>query len=139
MSTENERALDAFIKQLTKEIPLEEPNDQFTDTVLSTIEATIKQRVRIVHTPVFSKTSWVVIGLIAIALLIIGYLSGEQGTALPNFFSFLTEASNTKIALSLPTIANSKILLFSSLAFICCVAIQILWLKKSWAKKHVLF
>lgn len=139
MNTENQKDLDAFIRQLTKEIPLEEPRDHFTETVLSKIEANVKQPIHVVYTPLFSKTSWVVISLIAITLLIIGYFAGEQETVLTNVFSLLTERSESLPTINLPSISNSKILLFSSLALISCVAIQIIWLKNSWAKKQVLF
>ena len=139
MSTENERALDAFIRQLTKEIPLEEPNEQFTDTVLGKLKSANEPGLKSVYTPVFSLTVWVVVGFIAVALLIIGYFTGEQGTVLSGFFSSLTERSKTMLGGNIPSISSSKILLFSSAALISCVAIQIIWLKKSWAKKQVLF
>ncbi len=139
MSTENERALDAFIRQLTKEIPLEEPNEQFTDTVLDKLKASREPGIKSVYTPVFSLTSWVAVAFLAVALLIIGYFTGEQGTALSGFLSSITEGSRTIFSGNLPSISSSKILLFSSLALISCVAIQIIWLKKSWENKQVMF
>ena len=139
MSTENERAVDAFIRQLTKEIPLEEPNEQFTDNVLGKLKSSSEPGIKSVYTPVFSLTSWVAVSCLAVALLLIGYFTGEQGTVLSGFFSSITERSKTIFSGNLPSISSSKILLFSSLALISCVAIQIVWLKKSWAKKRVMF
>ncbi len=139
MSTENERALDAFIRQLTKEIPLEEPNKQFTDTVLGKLKSSGETGVKTVYTPVFSLASWIAVGCLAVALLLLGYFSGEQGTVFSGFFSSLTERSKTMFSGNLPSILSSRILLFSSLALISCVAIQIIWLKKSWANKRVMF
>jgi hypothetical protein len=139
MSTENESALDAFIRQLTKEIPLEEPNDQFTDKVLENIEKSRKRSIQSVYTPVFSKVAWMVVGFIVISLLVIGYFSGEQESVLPILVSYLAEQSEISFTLSLPSIASSRILLFSFLALICCLLIQIIWLKKSWTHKRVMF
>ncbi|WP_297761477.1 hypothetical protein [uncultured Muriicola sp.] len=139
MSTENERALDAFIRQLTKEIPLEEPHEQFTDTVLGKLKASSEPSIPTVYTPVFSMTSWVAMSFLAVALLLIGYITGEQGTVLSGFFSSITEQTNAIFSGNLPSISSSKILLLSSLALISCVAIQIVWLKKSWSKKRVIF
>ena len=139
MSTENERALDAFIRQLTKEIPLEEPNKQFTDSVLGKLKSSGEPIVKTVYTPVFSLASWITVGCLAVALLLLGYFSGEQGTVLSGFFSSLTERSKTIFSGNLPSFFSSRILLFSSLALISCVAIQIIWLKKSWANKRVMF
>jgi len=138
MSTENERALDAFIRQLTEEIPLEEPNEQFTDTVLGKLKSSVEPVIKSVYTPVFSWTSWVAVGFLAVALLLIGYFTGEHGTG-SGFFTSITEGSKSIIGDNLPSISSSKILLFSSLALISCLAIQIVWLKKNWAKKQVLF
>lgn len=139
MNTKNEKDLDAFIRQLTKEIPWEEPRDHFTDTVLGKIEANVKQPIRVVYTPLFSKVSWFLICVLAITLLLIGYFAGEQETVFTNVFSLLMERSESMPTFNLPSISNSKILLFSSLALISCFAIQIIWLKNSWAKKQVLF
>ncbi len=139
MNTENERVIEDLIRQLTKEIPFEEPQGQFTHNVLAAIEAEREQSTQIIYTPLISKASWFFIGVIAISLLAIGYFSGEQGAVLTSLFSQLIERSKIMANINLPSISNSKVLLFSSMTFISCVAIQIIWLKKSWAKKHVLF
>ena len=139
MSTDNEKELDDFLRQLTKDIPLEEPNDQFTASVLKTITATASSSSRIVHTPVFSRASWILIVLLAATLLVLGYDYGDQGTILPGFLSFLSATSIPELIGHLPVIGGSKILVFSFLTFVSAVAIQIVWLKKSWAKKQVLF
>ncbi len=139
MSTDNDKELDDFLRQLAKDIPLEEPNDQFTASVLKTIKATASVRSRIVHTPVFSRASWILIVLLASILLVLGYDYGDQGTLLPGYLSFLRAASISEIIGHLPVIGRSNILVFSFLTFVSAVAIQIVWLKKSWAKKQVLF
>ena len=139
MSTESERELDAFIRQLTNEIPLEEPNKQFTDTVLGKLKSSSEPGIKSVYTPLFSLASWIVVGCLAVALLLLGYFSGEQGTVLSGFFSSITERTKIIFSGNLPSISGSRILLFSSLALISSVAIQIIWLKKSWENKQVTF
>ncbi len=139
MSTDNEKELDDFLRQLSKDIPLEEPNIQFTASVLKTITAAASSSNPIVHTPVFSRASWILIVLLAATLLVLGYDYGNQGTLLPGFLSFLSAKSIPELIGHLPVIGGGKILVFSFLTFVSAVAIQIAWLKKSWAKKQVLF
>lgn len=139
MSTENEKELDDFLRQLTKDVPLEEPNDQFTAGVLSTIKTATSLNSAKVHAPVFSRASWVLIIFLASVLLILGYGYREQQTMLPGFFSFLRKTSNSDVMVHLPNLGSSNILVFSFLALLGAVAFQIVWLKKSWAKKRVVF
>jgi hypothetical protein len=139
MNLENEKELDAFLKQLTKDIPLEEPHDHFTEKVLGKIELAGSTGRQSVNTPLFTRGNWVMIGLMAIILLVIGSRYQEPGTILPDFLSFFTDLSKADFTAKLPGIASSDILVFSLLAMISCLAVQIAWLKKSWEKKRVLF
>jgi hypothetical protein len=139
MSTDNDEKLNVFLKELTKDIPLEKPHDDFTDNVLRTIKLAASTSDRAVYTPVFSRASWIVIVLMACTLLFLGYDFGVRETLVPGYISSLSEYSGSLLNGHLPAIASSNILVFSFLALISALAIQIVWLKKSWAKKQVLF
>jgi len=139
MSTENDKELDSFLRQLTKDIPLEEPQDQFTENVLNAIKEAGSKNSLAMHTPLFSRASWFLIVFLASTLLILAYDYGEKEPHLPGFFSLFSTYSTSELFGRLPVIGDSNILVISFLALVSAVAFQIVWLKRNWAHKQVMF
>ena len=85
-------------------------------------------------TPPYSQRHRGYVGGLAVSLLIIGYFSIDQGTVFSNLLALLQSVQKPCLVVDLPTFSSSSILVFSSLALISCVAIQIVWLKKKLGK-----
>jgi hypothetical protein len=139
MKENKEKKLDAFIKQLVKEVALEEPSVGFTKKVLSKIDEASLTTQTTGYTPLISKTAWFVVAVVSISLLIIAaYGNVEFDLSLINsdFFTILSESSSQ---ISLPNISFSNVVVYAALAVGFFAYVQIYLLKKSWIQKEVLY
>ncbi|GGD43738.1 hypothetical protein [Muriicola marianensis] len=129
---------DETIRKSLKELPVEEVPAGFTKQVMDAINVMERRPVR--YTPVFSKTAWVLIFCLALVLMVAGYTSSLQNEAL----LFLTRDLNLMPFTFLSSDGSSftsdtRIVVYSLLAFCSLFSLQIILLKRNWVNKQVYF
>ncbi|WP_242205658.1 hypothetical protein [Aestuariivivens insulae] len=123
MNGNADKYLDDLAKKVINESVEESPSFNFTNAVMSKVEALNENRV-IVYKPLISKTGWGFIVLVCLAVLCYALFSGNPTETLVWFdkidFSFV---SNTLSGLKLSKTAMYSIVLFG---FMFCIQIPIL-------------
>jgi len=69
MEENKDKQLDDFVKKVVKNTGLETPSDDFTQSIMSKIVAQNEKSMATRYKPLISKTSWLVLGSIALFLL----------------------------------------------------------------------
>lgn len=119
---------DAFVKRMVNEAGLEEPSGNFTDIILSKIEAVQKTNKVFVYKPLISKKIWSI--LTAVILVFFGYVmygNPEIETSFPYFMEM-----NKWVAFDLSAlipdvvISNTFVYGFTALAFFIGIQVYIL-------------
>ncbi len=133
MNKQKDKQLDQLAKKIMKDTPLESPSINFTDMVMSRVEAVEVSSVTI-YRPLIPKGGWVIIvsilcGLITYAAL--GYTMESSGwlnninlKVFPNL-----ELSNPLSGLVIPKIVTYAVVLFGFM-----LSIQIFFLKRHLSK-----
>lgn len=126
---EENNELEDFIRKSIKEVGLEKPSVDFTDSVLSKIAANQKDSV-LINKPLFSKTTWFII-LAAIGF-IFGYAiltnSNNESTWLAAVQ--LNKFTSFNLSLNLPSLGYSRTFIYGSIAVALFVWIQVFLLKQ---------
>lgn len=126
-----DKYLNNLAKKVLKEGQIESPNFNFTDAILSQVNA-LKISKTLVYRPLISKKAWVLISMIFLAIIIYTLLSGNQTGSLDLFgkidFSFLTINPISSLKLS-------KILMYAVVFFGLMICIQILLLKNHFDRR----
>lgn len=139
MKEDKEKKLEAFVKQLVKEVGLEEPSPGFTKNVLSKIDEVSLTTQTTGYTPLISRTAWFVVAMVSISLLIIAaYGNVEFDFSLINS-AFFTKLSESSSRVSLPNISFSNVVVYAALALGFFFYVQIYLLRKNWMQKEVLY
>lgn len=125
MSNNVEKQLDSLSNKILKEAPLDMPSLDFTDTVMSQIEAAPQSSVT-KYKPLLPKQFWIVVVTLMIALL--SYVFSNNTTITSGWFSKV----NFDI---LPEFSISKIAVYTIVLFGMMVVIQVPILKNYFNKR----
>ncbi len=133
MNKQKDKQLDQLAKKIMKDTPLESPSINFTDMVMSRVEAVEVSSVT-TYRPLIPKGGWVIIvsilcGLITYAALgynmeSLGWLNNINLKVFPNL-----ELSNPLSGLVIPKIVTYAVVLFGFM-----LSIQIFFLKRHLSK-----
>lgn len=129
MNKQSEKYLDRLSEKVIKNMPLEHPSFNFTDSVMSQIN-TLKSSSAIIYKPLISKVGWGIILVIVLGGILfglfdpdiesLGWLNGVDFSGLPKF----------EISGLFSGITISKTVTYSILLFGLMLSIQILFLKR---------
>ncbi|NNE02258.1 MAG: hypothetical protein HKM92_02355 [Arenibacter sp.] len=137
MKEDREKKLDAFVRQIVKEVALEEPSENFTKNVLSKIDEVSVAAKTVSYTPLISKPVWYVLALVTSLLLISTFIGNIEFDFFLKNSNFLANLSENSPTLNLPNISFSNIVVYAALALGFFVYVQIYLLKKSWIQNEV--
>ncbi|NHF58084.1 hypothetical protein FK220_001940 [Flavobacteriaceae bacterium TP-CH-4] len=136
MERDKEKELNDFIKKVVSEVGVESPSPNFTDSVLSKIQAG-KQADTVAYTPLISRTGWYLMGAVVVvifAFIILGngemdipWLASSDIETLSNNL-FLEAFSNLQVS-------NTVLYGMAGLAFF--VTIQVVLLKNHFGRRLV--
>ncbi len=124
------KELDSFIRKSTRELGLEKPPINFTDSIISKIEAEQHKNTAYSYTPIFSTRQWVAITAVIMsvfALAIFGNLNHET-TAIAQLVDKIL------VLPELPVFAFSSTFTYAFLGVGIFVWIQIFLLKQQFQK-----
>ena len=110
---EENKELDDFIRKTIKEVGLEKPAHDFTDSVLSKIEKASQQTPMVVAKPLFSKLVWffIVSGVLSIFGYVIFNSSGAEKTWLAAIQ--LNKLTSFNLSMNMPELNYSTTFLTS--------------------------
>lgn len=133
---EENKELDDFIRKSVKELGLEKPSVDFTDTVLSKIHLE-SQKTVLRHQPLFSKTTWfVVLSLVSfIFVYAIFGGSGSESTLLAAVE--LNKLTSINLSLNLPKFSLPAAFIYGSVVVTFFVWIQVFLVKKQLDKRYI--
>ena len=128
---EENKKLDDFIRKTIKEVGLEKPSPNFTNLVLSKIQAEEEKAAIFQFQPILSKKVWFIIigGVIALfAYLLLGDLEIEN----PWFsISRLNQLTAYDLSVTIPDLPVSSTFIYGFLIFTFFVVVQVFMLKQS--------
>jgi hypothetical protein len=127
---EENKELDDFIRKSVNQVGLEKPSVDFTNLVISKINANVARSSVFVHQPLFSTTTWFIIAAIVVAIFayVIFGQTGQESTW--NSIFQLNKLASFNLMGSIPKIPVSNTIFYGvlSVAFFGCL--QIIVLKK---------
>lgn len=137
---EGEKEWDVYIRNCLKDLTQEEPPKGFTAQVMKAVRAEKNYVQKSRYSPVFSRTSWVLVAIAAFALMALGFTAdGDQ----PLFGLFTPDLDLIPGSLrfweGIEPLAGTRILVYASLALCSFFCLQIVLLKRSWEHKRVYF
>lgn len=133
MNEQTDKYLDQLAKKVMKDVPLEKPSFNFTNTVMSQVSGLNHNKV-IAYKPLISKTGWIFI-LVGILILVFFVLFGNQTSSSGRLNTIdFSMFSNNAVAQALsnfkiPSFTISKTLTYAIVLFGVMVCIQIPFLK----------
>ncbi len=137
---EGEKEWDDYIRKCLKDLTEEAPPEGFTAQVMKAVQAEKKSVLKSGYSPVFSRTSWVLVAIAAFTLLTLGFTAdGDQplfGLFTPDFDLI---PGSMRFWEGIEPLAGTRILVYASLALSSFFCLQIVLLKRSWAHKNVSF
>ena len=124
--------LNSFVDQLMVNDSLEQSSKDFTDNLMSKIEA-ISKPMTIVYKPLISKTGWIIIGVAICSL--IGYVLFNEPSS-SSRLSEIVDLSKIKMnPLSDLSFNFSKTLMYASVLLALMIGVQIPLLKRHFNKQ----
>lgn len=129
----NQEQLEAFVKKYVKEIPLEEPSDDFTNQVMSKIEA--QQSSLTKYVPLIGWKIWSLVVLVLSALFFIPFQKSEN----PIFDKVTLDIWIKSVRDQLPNFSGLSVSDTTSYAFLffaIMMVIQIYYLKNYFSKRY---
>lgn len=129
MNQQEDKYLDHLAKKVMKEAYLESPSFNFTDAVISQIEA-LETNTATIYKPLISKTGWSLIS--AVLLGVIFYAIFGANTADSGWLSRvdLSVLSNFKVTNLLSGVEIPKTVTYAVVLFGLMLSVQILFLKR---------
>ncbi|RKE98051.1 hypothetical protein [Ichthyenterobacterium magnum] len=133
MKANEDKNLDLFTKKIMKQASIESPSFDFTDVVMSQVNA-LKESKAIVYKPLISKTSWLFI-LIAVVTLTTYLVFGIESKT-PEWLSTLDFSiiSNNKMVDAFSGLSFSNTLVYAVAFFGLMFFVQITFLKQNFDK-----
>tara|TARA_R110002049_G_scaffold137695_2_gene297737 strand:+ start:1614 stop:2030 length:417 start_codon:yes stop_codon:yes gene_type:complete len=129
MQDKADKYLDDLTKKVFKETSIESPSFNFTDAVMSQVNALSKSHVT-VYKPLISKTTWFLILVGFLAITIYALLYGSQTDSISWLskldFSFF---SNNAVSNTLSSLKLSKTVMYAIVLFGLMFCVQIPFLK----------
>lgn len=133
--TEKDKKLEDFIEKLMSNDVLETPSDNFTNTILSQLEAK-KQSVKIEYKPLIPKSIWLIITMVVFG--VIGYVYLKQpvmDSAILDKINELNVLKNSFADVNF-NLSETSMYAFVLLALMLCIQIPIL---KNYFNKRMQF
>lgn len=127
---EENKELDDFIRKSINEVGLENPSEDFTNLVMSSIKVDSETSTVFKYQPLISKTTWFII--ITLVAAIFAYVIFGQPNTKATWLSAiqLNKLSSFNLMGRMPSISVSNTFVYGILAVTFFVWIQILVLKK---------
>ncbi len=134
---EENKELDNFIRKSIKEVGLEEPSVDFTDSVLSKIDVAKQKDSIQVTKPLFSKTTWFL--TIAAVAALFGYVIFNSSNTESTWLAAaqLNKLTSYNLSLNIPELGFSTTFIYGSMTIALFVWIQVLLLKQRQNKRLV--
>ncbi|WP_142783685.1 hypothetical protein [Changchengzhania lutea] len=138
MKEKGDKYLDDFARKIMKETSMDRPSFNFTDAVMSKVEA-LNEDNATVYKPLISKTAWLLIGFATIVLVLYALLFGSN-TETPSWIQSLdlSRLSNLNIVDALPSISISKTFTYAIVFFGLMIGLQVILLKNRFNKRFEL-
>ena len=135
---EENKKLDDFIKKSIKEVGLEKPSVNFTDLVVSKIEAESAKPHVFQYQPIFSKSTWLII--LAMVTAIFVYVIFGNPDLETTWFSIsqLNKMTTFNVLGKIPSYDVSSTFVYGILIFTFFVMVQVLVIKQRFDKYYSL-
>jgi len=134
---EKNKELDDFIRKSIKEVGLETPSIDFTDSILSKIAVANEKNSLLVTKPLLSKTTWFLI--LAAVAAIFGYVLLGNSTTESVWLTAiqLNRLTSFNLSLNMPNLAPSATFIYGSIAIALFVWIQVFLLKQKLNRRYI--
>lgn len=127
---EENKKLDDFIRKTIKEVGLEKPSLDFTDLVLSKIQAEEEKTAVFEFQPILSKKAWFII-ICAVIALFAYLLLGDLEIEIPWFsISQLNRLTAYNLSITVPDLPISSTFIYGFLIFTFFVVVHVFMLKQ---------
>lgn len=138
MQDKTDKYLDDLTKKVIKIGSIESPSFNFTDTVMSQVEALNKNQ-SIVYKPLISKKTWtlILVGFLSILVYILFFGTQTESSGWLSKIDFST-LSNNRVSNSLSSFKLSKTFMYAIVLFGIMICIQIPFLKNHFDKRFEL-
>ncbi|WP_298556685.1 hypothetical protein [uncultured Algibacter sp.] len=134
MEEKETKYLDSLSRKVIEEASVESPSFNFTNAVMSKVNA-LQESKATVYKPLISKTSWILISLGAIALVLYVLFFGSN-EASSNWVKSIDFGALSNINLNIiPSVSLSKTFTYAVLFFGLMICIQIPLLKNHFDKR----
>ncbi len=137
MGESKNKKLDDLVRKAVKEVGLETPSLNFTETVISRLETSGSTDATLVYKPLISKIGWGVVVIIVAGLSTVA-ISGKMDTNSAWFNKIFTGVMAENFLDAMPTLTLSDTVSYSLLIFFVGMVIQMILLKHHLNKRFVL-
>lgn len=133
---EENKKLDDFVRKTVKEVGLEKPSLEFTDSVLSRIQTHSEKSTVFDYQPLLSKRVWLIVG--SLISLVFAYLIFGNPKMGDVWFSIARLNRFTQFNLSgiVPDLAVSNTFIYGFIIFTFFMMIQVLIIKQRFDKRY---
>lgn len=134
---EENKKLDDFVRRSIKEVGLEEPSIDFTDSVLSKIAVAKQKKNVLIAKPLLSKTTWFL--TLAAVAAIFGFVLFSDSTVESKWLAAvqLNKLTSYNLSLNLPELSFSTAFIYGSIAIALFVWLQVFLIKQRLDKRYV--
>ncbi|GAB5475318.1 MAG: hypothetical protein Mars2KO_34170 [Maribacter sp.] len=133
---EENKELDDFIRKSVKELGFEQPPSNFTDAVLSKINASAQQLPTTVYQPVLSKKAWA--GILIMVAFVFSYLIFLDPELEVGWLSRLNTLTAFDWSGNLPDIRISNTFVYGTLIGAFFVVVQVFMIKHFFDRRYEL-
>lgn len=139
MKATKEEQLDSVVSKAIQKVAIKSPSDDFTNTLMHTINAADASLKATVYTPLISKRVWVILSTVFIILF--GYVS-VQSIGLVSVSDFIQETSSKILSWNIATwevpsvdfsIANTSPYVYGALVLFGFLLLEIAILKRKYS------
>lgn len=133
---EEDKNLDDFIRKSIKEVGLEKPSVDFTDSVLSKIATANQKKSVLVTKPLLSRTTWFL--TLAALAAIFGHVIFSNSTTESTWLAAvkLNKLTSFNLSLHIPELSSSTAFIYGSIAIVLFVWIQVFLVKQRLDKRY---
>lgn len=134
---DEDKYLDDLTKKIIKDTPLESPSFDFTNTVMSQIN-NLSDSMVTVYKPLISRTAWVLIGFVFLALILyVIFFSNQTETSPSGWLNTIdfSQLSNNKLSNILSSFTMSKTFTYAFVLFGVMMCVQISFIKHHFNKR----
>lgn len=130
MEENRDKQFDDFVKKVVKNAGLETPSDDFTQNIMSKIIAQNEKSIATHYKPLISNTSWLVLAVIAILLLV--YIIFGNSDLNVSWIPSIDELSSNDIGImnALENLRLPNTLVYGLTGLALFIYVQIVFLKK---------